>query len=132
MPPLSLDFDQLETMCSQASFTAAARPAMAGMFSVPALFPLACAPPSIAPLYDSVPSSTSINVDYELRLGSTSLSLEEINSLNVGTILPLVNSEQGVVWIISNGRVCGKGVLLVVDGKLALRIESIDSESSSQ
>ena len=121
MPYLSLDFDQLEKQFSRVFEQAETR--------LNRLLDNS-ASTSSAGLDDFVNSTISREVvEYELQLGSTRLSLEEINALQIGTILPLISSEQGHVSIVSNGKVCGKGVLLVVDGKLALRVESIETAS---
>ena len=120
MAPVALNFDQLEERVKQIFNRAEAR--LDQILTD-------CSHSTLNDLFTSCDQSGLRNgtVEYELRLGSTSLSLEEIHALKTGSILPLLDSEQGRVQIVLRGQVCGKGVLLVVDGKLALRVESINS-----
>ncbi len=65
-------------------------------------------------------------VSFQLRLGRTRLSLHDLSSLEPDAIIPLLDSTKGQVQIWSNGRLFGRGVLLVADEKLAVKIESIE------
>ena len=68
-------------------------------------------------------------VSFQLRLGRTRLSLHNLSSLEPEAIVPLLDSTKGQVQIWSNGRLFGRGVLLVVDEKLAVKIESIERQT---
>ena len=76
-------------------------------------------------------SATQSNerVSFQLRLGRTRLSLHDLSSLEPDAIVPLLDSTKGQVQIWSNGRLFGRGVLLVVDEKLAVKIESIERQT---
>ncbi len=69
--------------------------------------------------------SASPHLSFELRLGATRLSQDELESKKIDEILPLTESEKGLVQICSRGKICGKGVLLIVEGKLAVKIIEI-------
>lgn len=88
---------------------------------------------TINPYLNEIASSTEKfhdrseeRVSFQLRLGSTRLTLSELARLDYNTIVPLLESTSGQVQIWSNGRLYGRGVLLVADGKLAVKIESIE------
>lgn len=65
-------------------------------------------------------------VSYQIRLGRTRLSLDELNNLELDAIVPLLDSVKGRVQIWTQGRLFARGVLLVVDGKLAVKVESLE------
>ncbi|MDO5307887.1 MAG: FliM/FliN family flagellar motor C-terminal domain-containing protein [Planctomycetia bacterium] len=62
---------------------------------------------------------------YEIRLGSTRLSLAQLKTLKAQDIVTLTNATPGKVQIWHDGVLCGLGALLIVDGKLAVRVESV-------
>ncbi len=68
-------------------------------------------------------------INFELRLGSIRIPLNQLSSLKIDEILPLANSQKGVVQIWSREKLCGAGALLVVDGKLAVKIDWIDANA---
>lgn len=65
-------------------------------------------------------------VKFQLRLGRTRLTLEEIAALNVDTIVPLLDSTNGQVQIWSNEKLIGHGILRVVQGKLVVKVVSLE------
>ncbi|MBQ6827070.1 MAG: FliM/FliN family flagellar motor switch protein [Thermoguttaceae bacterium] len=66
-------------------------------------------------------------VRYSLELGRVRLTADELDALGPESIVPLSSACDGAaVQIWANGRLQGRGVLLVVDGKLAVRVEEID------
>ena len=66
-------------------------------------------------------------VHYSLELGRVRLTADELDALGPESIVPLSSVADGaVVQIWANGRLQGRGVLLVVDGKLAVRVEELD------
>ena len=69
-------------------------------------------------------------VSFEIRLGSTRISLKELNEKKIGDIEPLIDSQKGQVQIWSGGKMRATGVLLVDDGKLAVRIEKLADETT--
>ncbi|MBQ9128631.1 MAG: FliM/FliN family flagellar motor switch protein [Thermoguttaceae bacterium] len=66
-------------------------------------------------------------VSYSLELGRVRLTADELATLGPESIVPLSDVPNGgaVVQIWADGRLQGRGVLLVVDGKLAVRVEEI-------
>ncbi len=72
---------------------------------------------------ESRPAST---VRYSLELGRVRLTSDELDALGSDSIVPLTNASGGAVQIWADGRLQGRGVLLVVDGKLAVRVEEIE------
>lgn len=64
-------------------------------------------------------------VPFEIRLGSTRLTLDEFRRKEIDDIMPLIDSEKGRVQIWSGNKMRASGVLLVVDGKLAVRVEEL-------
>lgn len=68
-------------------------------------------------------------VSYSLELGRVRLTADELAALGPESIVPLSDVPNGgaVVQIWADGRLQGRGVLLVVDGKLAVRVEEIDA-----
>ncbi|MBP3558510.1 MAG: FliM/FliN family flagellar motor switch protein [Thermoguttaceae bacterium] len=72
---------------------------------------------------ESRPAST---VRYSLELGRVRLTSDELDALGSDSIVPLANASGGAVQIWADGRLQGRGVLLVVDGKLAVRVEEIE------
>lgn len=76
---------------------------------------------------DSDRSPDDAPVSYSLELGRVRLTADELATLGPESIVPLADASNGgaVVQIWADGRLQGRGVLLVVDGKLAVRIEEI-------
>lgn len=64
-------------------------------------------------------------VRYSLELGRVRLTSAELDALGPESIVPLSNSSGAAVQIWADGRLQGRGVLLVVDGKLAVRVEEL-------
>ncbi len=75
-------------------------------------------------------SATGALVSFEIRLGSTRISLKELNEKKIDDIEPLIDSQKGQVQIWSGGKMRATGVLLVDDGKLAVRIEKLADETT--
>ncbi len=70
----------------------------------------------------------SASVRYSLELGRVRLTSDELDALGPESIVPLSNASDGAaVQIWADGRLQGRGVLLVVDGKLAVRVEELES-----
>ena len=66
-------------------------------------------------------------VRYSLELGRVRLTSAELAALGPESIVPLANASGGAaVQIWADGRLQGRGVLLVVDGKLAVRVEELE------
>ncbi|MBQ9873051.1 MAG: FliM/FliN family flagellar motor switch protein [Thermoguttaceae bacterium] len=65
-------------------------------------------------------------VSFQVRLGRAKLTLEQVAALDVGVLATLLDSANGQVQIWSEGRMRGRGALLVVDGKLAVGIEEFE------
>ncbi|MBR4834461.1 MAG: FliM/FliN family flagellar motor switch protein [Thermoguttaceae bacterium] len=66
------------------------------------------------------------SVSYSLELGRVRLTAAEVAALGPESIVPLSDASRGVVQIWADGRLQGRGVLLVADGKLAVRVEEIE------
>lgn len=65
-------------------------------------------------------------VRYSLELGRVRLTADELDALGPDSIVSLSSASDGaVVQIWADGRLQGRGVLLVVDGKLAVRVEEL-------
>ncbi len=76
-------------------------------------------------LDDSERRSVPATVSYSLELGRVRLTAAEVDALGPESIVPLSDASRGVVQIWADGRLQGRGVLLVADGKLAVRVEEI-------
>lgn len=71
-------------------------------------------------------------VRYSLELGRVRLTASELDALGPESIVPLSTASDGAsVQIWADGRLQGRGVLLVVDGKLAVRVEELAPYSPS-
>lgn len=71
------------------------------------------------------------SVRYSLELGRVRLTSAELAALAPESIVPLSPASDGaVVQIWADGRLQGRGVLLVVDGKLAVRVEELETSAS--
>ena len=80
---------------------------------------------SLEPCAEPRPAST---VRYSLELGRVRLTSAELDALGPESIVPLSNASGGAaVQIWADGRLQGRGVLLVVDGKLAVRVEELEA-----
>ena len=66
---------------------------------------------------------------YEFALGAVDLSREEIDALDINSIVTLTDAQKGRVQIWCDGKNVGIGALLVVDGKLAVRIETFNDRN---
>ena len=71
------------------------------------------------------PSANDALVHFEIRLGSTRMLLSELQNATIDDIAPLIEAQKGRVQIWSDGKMRAAGTLLVVDGKLAVRVEEI-------
>ena len=70
-------------------------------------------------------------VRYSLELGRVRLTPDELDALEPESIVPLSTASDGAavqIWV--DGRLQGRGVLLVVDGKLAVRVEELETSAS--
>ncbi len=66
-----------------------------------------------------------IEVEFVSELGKTELSLREILKLTKGSIIDLKKPVGGAVKSYVNGRMLGKGEVIVCDKNLAIRINEI-------
>lgn len=64
----------------------------------------------------------SPKVKFQLRLGTTRLTLDELSRLEPNVIVPLLNSTNGQIQIWSNRKQVGTGVLRIANGKLVVKI----------
>lgn len=71
------------------------------------------------------PRRVPATVSYSLELGRVRLTAAEVAALEPESIVPLSDATSGVVQIWADGRLQGRGVLLVADGKLAVRVEEL-------
>lgn len=79
-------------------------------------------------LGDFTESKPAPVVRYSLELGRVRLTADELDALGPESIVPLSTSADGAavqIWV--DGRLQGRGALLVVDGKLAVRVEELES-----
>lgn len=76
-------------------------------------------------LGDRAEPSPAATVRYSLELGRVRLTADELDALGPDSIVPLSNASGAAVQIWADGRLQGRGVLLVVDGKLAVRVEEL-------
>ena len=72
-------------------------------------------------------SSSRLRVPFEARLGSVSMTRQEASALELNQIIPLTESTKGRVQIWSEGRRYGEGTLFVANGKLIVKILSVDN-----
>lgn len=63
----------------------------------------------------------------EIELGRIKLSETEKGELASGTILPLQKPLDGRVTLLQNGQAFAEGILMVENGKIAVRITSLGS-----
>lgn len=82
---------------------------------------------------ESIPDYTSLlDMDIELiaDLGQTNLTLREILSLEKGSVIDLEKPAGESVEIYINGRIIGKGEVMVFEKNLAIRVnEILDSKA---
>lgn len=76
----------------------------------------------------STPTASSKRIQFQLRLGSTRLTLEELKKLHPDVVVPLLDATNGQIQIWSHGRLIGHGVLRIADGKLVVKIVSLEKE----
>jgi flagellar motor switch protein FliN/FliY len=81
------------------------------------------------------PLSTDALLDVKVRvsaeLGRTRLPLASVVGLGDGAIVDLDRMPDDPVEVFANGRLVGKGRLLLADGEWALRLEEIDFRTGS-
>lgn len=81
------------------------------------------------------PLSTDALLDVKVRLsvelGRTRLPLASVVGLGDGAIVDLDRMPDDPVEVFANGRLVGKGRLLLDDGEWALRLEEIDFRDGS-
>jgi flagellar motor switch protein FliN len=82
------------------------------------------------------PLSTDALLDVKVRLsaelGRTRLPLASVVSLGDGAIVDLDRMPDDPVEVFANGRLVGKGRLVLADGEWALRLEEIDFRQDAQ
>ncbi len=80
--------------------------------------------------FDFVASRRAADVSFVVKFGAATLSLAEAAALDLDSIVPLTDAENGSVQIWANGRLCGRGSLLTSRGKLVVKIESFDPDAA--
>ena len=74
-----------------------------------------------------------ITVTFTAELGSTLLQLDEILKLSKGSVIDLLKPAGESVELFINGKIIGKGEVMVYEKNLAIRInEILDSKSVIQ
>ncbi len=80
--------------------------------------------------YDDI---LDINVDFVAELGTNSISIKDILTLEVGSVIDLEKPAGESVELYINGKIIGKGEVMVYEKNLAIRInEILDSKSVIQ
>ena len=72
-----------------------------------------------------------VNVRLSAELGRARMPLASVTALGDGAIVDLDRSPDDPVEVFANGRLVGKGRLVLADGEWALRLESIDFREGS-
>jgi flagellar motor switch protein FliN len=82
------------------------------------------------------PVSTDALLDVKVRLsaelGRTRMPLASVVALGDGAIVDLDRLPDDPVEVFANGRLVGKGRLVLADGEWALRLEEIDFRQDAQ
>jgi len=71
-----------------------------------------------------------MEVEFESDLGSTALSIEEILQLTKGSVIDLLKPAGESVESYVNGRIIGKGEVMVYEKNLAIRINEVLDSSA--
>lgn len=66
-----------------------------------------------------------VELDISIELGRTELLIEELLKLREGSVVALDKLAGDPVDIVANGRLVGRGELLVVDGKFGVRLSEV-------
>ena len=85
--------------------------------------------PKLGSTYPPPPSidnqHTSNHIPFELILGNVAATSASIKSLTINEIISLTDVDTEQIQICSHGVLIATGALLVINGKLAIRIEKI-------
>lgn len=71
-----------------------------------------------------------MEVEFEADLGATALSIEEILQLTKGSVIDLLKPAGESVESYVNGRIIGKGEVMVYEKNLAIRINEVLDSSA--
>ena len=66
-----------------------------------------------------------VNMKLNVRIGDSSLSIEEIMNIQIGSVIPLNKSETDLFDVVVNGVKIAEGLLVVVGNELAVKIQKI-------
>ena len=81
-----------------------------------------------APTTATIPDHLmDVRIPLSIRLGSTSMNLDEILRLSPGAIVELDQREEEPLEVVANGRVIARGEVVVVDERFGLRITDVGS-----
>ena len=69
--------------------------------------------------------ATQLPVTLRIELGTTTLTLDELSGLEVGSLLPFVDALPTSVTISANGKPFARGDLVRLDGQIAVRLTEI-------
>ena len=79
---------------------------------------------------DGIPSHLlELKIPLSIRLGSTTMNLDEVLKLSAGAIVELDQRDDEPLEVIANGKVIAHGEVVVVDERFGLRISKIGSSS---
>ena len=76
----------------------------------------------VSKLESSIDIVKDVGVDLEVRLGSVSLTMEELLSLKSNSLLKLDEKPDEFVEIMLNNKVVARGNLVIVDDQLGVEI----------
>ncbi len=76
-------------------------------------------------LLKGIAAGSNSEVVLDLEFGRTSMSTENVNQLEGGSIIPLPDNPNGNVQIIWDKRTIAEGTLMIFEGKLAIRVNKM-------
>ena len=79
---------------------------------------------------DNIPKNnmellSDVNMNVTVRIGQATLTIQEVMNLSEGAIVPLNKLESDFFDIMVNDVKFAEGLLVVVDGQLAIKVERI-------
>ena len=69
--------------------------------------------------------STCVELDLKIELGRTRIDRRDLCGLSVGSVVSLDTSVSDPVDVMANGRLVARGEVLVLDGKLCVRVTEL-------
>lgn len=85
------------------------------------------APEEVTPKVGNIEGLLDVPMEVSVRLGKTTLSIQELINTGPGSVVELDNVAGGTVDVLVNNRIFAQGEIVVVDERFGVRITSLIS-----